>query len=52
MLLLNVPGAGEEAITSRTMFDGIQTKEASEVEEPMFHHGHHGSHAETRRCHS
>jgi len=37
MLLLNVPGAGEEAITSGTMSDGIQTKEASEVEEPMFH---------------
>lgn len=35
--MLNVPGLGEEGLTSGTMFDGIATKEASEVEEPMFH---------------
>lgn len=36
MLLLNVPGLGEEAMIAGTMFDGIQTKEALEVEGPMF----------------
>lgn len=36
MLLLNVPGKGEEALISGTMFDGLQTKEAAEVEQPMF----------------
>lgn len=36
MLLLNVPGEGEKAMTSGTMFDGIQTEEAKAVEEPMF----------------
>ena len=34
--MLHVPGLGEEGLTSGTMFDGIATKEASEVEEPMF----------------
>ena len=36
MLLLNVPDAGEQALMSGFMFDGIATKEASEVEQPMF----------------
>lgn len=36
MLLLNIPGEGEKAMTSGTMFDGIQTEEAKAVEEPMF----------------
>ena len=36
MLLLNVPGKGEEALVNGTMFDGLQTKEAAEVEGPMF----------------
>ena len=36
MLLLNIPGEGEKALTSGTMFDGIQTEEAKAVEEPMF----------------
>ena len=36
MLLLNVPGKGEEAMLNGVMFDGIQTKEAAEVEGPMF----------------
>lgn len=35
MLLLNSP-EGEKAMTSGTMFDGIQTEEAKVVEEPMF----------------
>lgn len=36
MLLLNVPGKGEECISSGNMFDGIATKEAQAVEQPMF----------------
>ena len=36
MLLLNVPDIGEQALMSGDMFDGIATKEASEVEMPMF----------------
>lgn len=36
MLLLNVPDAGEQALATGFMFDGIATKEALEVEQPMF----------------
>ena len=36
MLLLNVPDKGEECISSGNMFDGIATKEAQAVEQPMF----------------
>lgn len=35
-LLLCIPGAGEQAILSGTIADGIQTEEAKKVEDPMF----------------
>ena len=34
-LLLCTPGAGEQAMLSGTVLNGIQTEEAKEVEDPM-----------------
>ena len=36
ILLLDVPGLGEQAMASGKMMDGLATKEAAEVEGPMW----------------
>ena len=34
--MLNIPEDGEKAMTSGTMFDGLQTEEAQAMDGPMF----------------
>ncbi|KAL3155242.1 hypothetical protein ABBQ32_013176 [Trebouxia sp. C0010 RCD-2024] len=36
VLMLNIPGDGEKAMTSGTMFDGLQSEEAQAMDGPMF----------------
>lgn len=35
-LVLSIPGEGEKAVTSGTLFDGLQSEEALALDGPMF----------------